>query len=745
MSIRITGMYSGLDTESIINELASAQSYKKEKLVKKQKSFSWKMDAWKALNTKVYSFYQKLDDLRFQSNYIKKKTTVSDSNAVRVESGADTVDGVHTMTVKQLAKRAYLTGGSIAQGNTHFRENATLGRLGMDAGTTGKISITGANGASAEINVSADMKISEFVTALKNTGLNASFDETNQRLFISSKDTGELAGFSITGDDANGFKALEVLGLLSGAPAAGETKSAEYQEYEKWANYYSVAGDDSDLAADVKAEKDALIQSMAEARAKAYKAQDDALTKANEELDKANVTNQEKLEELDGYATYGSMSKDDLYDKIYGEEVEVDKKDDEGNVVMQDGQPVKEKVRQNGLTQELEDLKKDLAEKQKEGSGASEADIQAAKDAVAAKEKEITDAKNCYSFVSAIAANNATKQKNQDTLDAHAGTYTVTDDTVAATAALEATITAEVNTKAEASKDALAALSSIDPNKMAHKIDGQNAKIVLNGVEYENYSNSITVNGMTITALEQTDKEITLSTATDTDAVYDMVKSVLTAYNELIGEMDTLYNAESSAGYDPLSSEEKEALSDDEVEEWEKKIKDALLRRDSQLSSVASSMKNVMLQGVTVNGRKMYLSDFGVNTLGYFNTKENERSLYHIDGDPDDASTKGNTDVLRSMIATDPDTVAAFFSGLANNMHDELFKKMSATKLSSALTVYNDKQMKEEYDSYTEKIKKEEDKLNALMDKWYAKFSAMETALAKMESKNNSLASLFGG
>ena len=31
------------------------------------------------------------------------------------------------------------------------------------------------------------------------------------------------------------------------------------------------------------------------------------------------------------------------------------------------------------------------------------------------------------------------------------------------------------------------------------------------------------------------------------------------------------------------------------------------------------------------------------------------------------------------------------------------------------------------------------------MDKWYAKFSAMETALAKMESKNNAVSSMFGG
>ena len=93
MAIRITGMYSGLDTESIINELASAQSYKKTKLVKAQKKLSWKQDAWKALNTKIYSFYQKLDDLRLQSSYMKKKTTVSNPNAVKVSSGESTEIG----------------------------------------------------------------------------------------------------------------------------------------------------------------------------------------------------------------------------------------------------------------------------------------------------------------------------------------------------------------------------------------------------------------------------------------------------------------------------------------------------------------------------------------------------------------------------------------------------------------------------------------------------------------------------
>ena len=114
MAIKITGMYSGLDTESIINELASAQSYKKNKLVKAQTKLSWKQDAWKALNTKIYKFYSNtLSDLRFESSFIKKSTKVSNTNAIRIVSGENAANGVNTVKVDKLAKTAYLTGGDL--------------------------------------------------------------------------------------------------------------------------------------------------------------------------------------------------------------------------------------------------------------------------------------------------------------------------------------------------------------------------------------------------------------------------------------------------------------------------------------------------------------------------------------------------------------------------------------------------------------------------------------------------------
>ena len=69
---------------------------------------------------------------------------------------------------------------------------------------------------------------------------------------------------------------------------------------------------------------------------------------------------------------------------------------------------------------------------------------------------------------------------------------------------------------------------------------------------------------------------------------------------------------------------------------------------------------------------------------------------------------------------------------------------MSSTSLSSAFTVYNDKEMASEYSDYTSLIKKWEDKLEAQEEYYYKKFSQMETALSKLNSQSSALAGLFG-
>ena len=277
-------------------------------------------------------------------------------------------------------------------------------------------------------------------------------------------------------------------------------------------------------------------------------------------------------------------------------------------------------------------------------------------------------------------------------------------------------------------------------------VKGQNAEIYLNGAKFENTNNVFEINGLTITALDKTEGEgLTLTTEQDTDGIYDMIKNFFKEYNSLINEMDKLYNAEKAKDMEPLTDEEKEDMSDSEIEKWEKKIKDQLLRRDDSLYSVADGLKSIFAKGVEVDGKTMYLSEFGINTLGYFLAPENEKSAYHIDGDEDDESTSGNADKLKSAIANDPDKVINFFTSIFNNM----YKKMNDLSTSVEGTrsfgnFYDDKKMKTEYDGYKTKIKDLEQALADYEDKWYKKFSKMETAMAKLQSNTSAVTSMLG-
>ncbi len=282
----------------------------------------------------------------------------------------------------------------------------------------------------------------------------------------------------------------------------------------------------------------------------------------------------------------------------------------------------------------------------------------------------------------------------------------------------------------------------------AKKVNGQDAEILLNGAKFTSTNNVFEINGLTFTALSETraGESVTVTTEQDTDGIYDMVKNFLKEYNAVVNEMDKLYNADSAKGYEPLTNEEKESMSESEVEEWEKKIKDSILRRDENLSTVNSALKEVMAGGIEVNGKTMYLWDFGIETLGYFNASENERNAYHIKGDPDDESVSGEADKLKGMIASDPDTVINFFTKLSQNLYGKMTDlSKSQDGYRSFGNFYDDKKMKSDYDDYTSKIKDLEDKLTEYEDKWYAKFSAMETALAKMQSNANAVTSLLGG
>ena len=278
--------------------------------------------------------------------------------------------------------------------------------------------------------------------------------------------------------------------------------------------------------------------------------------------------------------------------------------------------------------------------------------------------------------------------------------------------------------------------NSTIPKGMA-LIEASDSKIILNGAELTSSSAVVSANGLdiTLTGLTKTDEPITFSVTNDTESVYNSIKSFLKEYNSVMKEMNTLYNADSAKGYEPLTSEEKEAMSDDDVKLWEDKIKNSLLRSDSTLSSIMSSMRSAMMSTVEYYGKTYALSSFGIMT----STDYTEGGLLHIYGDADDSVYSAKDDKLKKALDEDPDAVIATLTGVFGKLRETMSQKMSATKYSSSLTFYNDIKMKSDVKSYEDEIEDWEDRLAEMEDSYYSKF----TAMAKLQSQQSSMSSLF--
>lgn len=700
MAMRLTGMNSGLDTESIIQELVAARRTKVDNLKKEQTKLEWKQAAWKDLNTKIKKFYNgSLENMIYQSSYMKKKTVSSNDNLVSVITKDAAMDSVQEMEINKLAKAGYMTGGVIKDkdGNKVTSGSKLVDKLGVANGS--KFAIHTA-GKTVDITIDENTTISDVVTKLQNAGVKASFDAKNQRLFIGSKETGAASDFTITADNSDGLAAMDKLGILTYGSGSDDDKVLA--AYKKWADM-----SDEDKQKEIDSRTADLL--------KTYTAERDSLVSQIENLNKKQNSLVEAYQkEFADDSVFDDVTAPDFSEKLSAriEELQASKKASEA--IVND---------ENATAEEKE----------------------------AAQEK-LNKAKSELSYLEGYKKNAEDIASKQDRVDVLNRDY-VNDDKSAGTKTIEEA-TAYIEERINQAKDMVAdyaankaAFDARPASERAVKTDGRDSEIVLNGATFTSSSNTFEINGLTITCKGVTSggEKITLTTESDVSGIYDMIKGFIKEYGELINEMDKLYNAESSKGYDPLTDEEKDTMSETEVEKWETKIKDSLLRRDSTLNNVSSALKEIMASGFTINGKTMTLASFGIETLGYFNAGDNEKNAYHINGDADDENVKGKTNTLQEMISTDPDSVVAFFTQLGKSLNSKMKDLMARSDYSSINTVYDDKKMKEDYTNYTSKIKEAEAKLQDYEDKWYKKFAKMETAMAKMQSNSNAVASMFGG
>lgn len=649
--VRMTGLASGLDTESLVKQLSDAYQTKVDNAKKKQTKAEWKKEAWASLNTKLMDFYKgALNTFKSAGTY-NSKLVNGTLNGVKVTANSKAVSGNHKIQVKSTANAQMWTGHKINTGtytaSSYTAITDTSKKISELYDKNGYSIQNALNGSSFTVQNAEDgSKVDVNINIDENTTVDDLLQDINIQL------------------DGTGLKASMTQGRLT---FTNETATETTDPATGTATY--------------SGGRSLMITAANETSAKALGLTYDASGKGMTVKSKSEISGNE-VNTVSGSAF--------AYDK----QVTADSKVTGSSKLVDLGIAQGTSIKVNGT------------------------------------EIVVDRTTTMDSLASAMAKTgiNASYDTNQGRF------YLSSKNT-----GVENAFTVE------ADDATLAALGLNLTDGEAGKIDASDASLVYNGVEYTQATNSFNINGLTMD-VSSVGGEQAFSVDTDVDGIYDKVKSFVKEYNTLITKMNKLYDASSSRGYEPLTSDEKDAMTDEDIKNWENKIKGSLLRRDSTISTLLTSMRTTLNKSVEVTNSDGTTSRYALSSFGIVTSDYTEKGQLHIQGNADDSDFAGLDDKLKAAISDNPEALMKTLTTLG----DEIYKNFQSSMkrvvgVRSSLTFYNDLEMDDDIKSYKEDVTSLQKKLQDEQDKYYKQFSSMETALTKLQSQQTYISQLFGG
>ncbi len=293
---------------------------------------------------------------------------------------------------------------------------------------------------------------------------------------------------------------------------------------------------------------------------------------------------------------------------------------------------------------------------------------------------------------------------------------------------------------------------------------GRDAAFEINGVLATRASNTFTIDGITYAIRAKVDAPgsagpVTINVALDTETIYNTVTRFIEDYNRLIEEINGRLQEERYRDFPPLTAEQKEALSEKEIERWEQKAKSGLLRNDPALEKMLSDLRSAIFDSVG----SARLSDFGIEVSS--NWRDRGKLVL-----------KNGGAALREAINRDPDQLADFFSqrsavpysdqanraqryaesGLAHRISDILNDNIRTTRDSGGRkgillekagmegdSTHTNNLLDRQLREVDRNISRVEEMLKRREEQYYRQFAAMEKALQELYSQGDWLFSFM--
>ena len=281
----------------------------------------------------------------------------------------------------------------------------------------------------------------------------------------------------------------------------------------------------------------------------------------------------------------------------------------------------------------------------------------------------------------------------------------------------------------------------------AQTVYGKNALLTVNGQQISRSSNNFVIDGVNIELLATADEDqgpITINMKEDSTELLEPIKKFVSDYNAMIDLINGLVKESVYSDFQPLSDEQKNEMSEKEIEKWEEKAKSGLLRGDNILKGIASKFQTAMMSAAKENGITLY--QMGIISAGY-----HENGKLKID----------NEALLKEALRTRGTEIKELFTsaetGLAHVLNEVINGAIRTSGVEDNRGTLVDmagvaSTSSEQENSITKTIKKTKDTISAMQDRLtneetrlWRKFTAMETALQRLNEQSSFLTQFIFG
>lgn len=288
--------------------------------------------------------------------------------------------------------------------------------------------------------------------------------------------------------------------------------------------------------------------------------------------------------------------------------------------------------------------------------------------------------------------------------------------------------------------------------------DGKNADITITNSKGEKYvytedKNTVTVDNVVFTFTQKPTGTVTLSGKTDITDIKDKIVSFVNEYNTLMTSLNKDVMTKHNRNYSPLTSEQKEAMSEAEIKLWNEKVEQGQLYRDSDITRIAENMKQTMRSVMDSSG--ISLEKIGITPVKDYAGTAN--GTFSIDEEKLTSALQNNIDDVMDLFIGQPDATAVTDSKknaqtgilykLKSTLYSEVMKSDSALAKKVGLegtASFTNNTITKSISEYEDKIEDMQTALSKKQQALYSKYATLETMMNNYNSQQSYLTSYLG-